>query len=164
MSVAAAGPQLLGRRTLLRLNRRFLLLGLAVWPLMPVAAVLNGAVREAVLVPALGRGAAEVLSVATALALFYAIAYVFLRRVRAPFTAAGLWALGACWAALAIVFEFVFFGVIMGVPLTELVAAYNIFAGELWPVVVVGVLVAPPLVGALVVRRRAREVRCPTTR
>jgi hypothetical protein len=146
----------------MRLNRCFLLLGLAVWPLLPAAAVANGAVREAVLVPALGRGAAEVLSVATALALFYAIAYAFLRRVRAPFTAADLWALGACWAALAIVFEIVFFGVLMGVPMAELIAAYNIFAGELWPVVVVGVLVAPPLVGALVVRRRAKEVRCPT--
>jgi len=50
--------------------------------------------------------------------------------------------------ALTIVFELVFFGVFLGVPILELLAAYNIFAGELWIVVVVGVLLTPRLVQA----------------
>jgi hypothetical protein len=50
--------------------------------------------------------------------------------------------------ALTIVFELVFFGVFLGVPIPELLAAYNSFAGELWIVVVVGVLLAPRLVQA----------------
>jgi hypothetical protein len=49
---------------------------------------------------------------------------------------------------LTIAFELVFFGVFLGVPVSELLAAYNVFAGELWLVIVVGVLLAPPLVGA----------------
>ena len=49
---------------------------------------------------------------------------------------------------LTIVFELVFFGVFLGMPIPELLAAYNIFAGELWIVVVVGVLLAPRLVQA----------------
>ncbi len=139
------------------LNRRFLLLGLAVWPLLPIAAIVNGAVREGALVPAFGRGVAEVLSVVTALALFYVITYAFLRRARTPYRTADLWALGVCWAVLAVIFEVVFFGLFMGVPMDELIAAYNIFAGELWPVVVAGVLVAPPLVGALARRPQRRQ-------
>ena len=141
----------------MRLNRRFLLLGLAVWPLMPVAAVVNGAVREAALAPALGRGAAEVLSVVILLAVIHAIAFVFLRRVRTPYAAADLWALGACWAILTIVFEVVLFGVLLGVPARELLAAYNVFAGELWTFIVLGVLLAPPLAGALVRRAHRGE-------
>jgi hypothetical protein len=147
----------------MRLNRRFLLVGLAVWPLLPIAAVVNGAVREGLIAPALGQPAAEAIGVVTALALFYAITFVFLRRTQTPHGTADLWALGICWAILAVIFEFVFFGVIMGVPMDELIAAYNIFAGELWPVVVAGVLVAPPLVGAFVRRpQHQEEVRCPT--
>ena len=48
------------------------------------------------------------------------------------------------WMVLTIAFELVFFGVFLGVPISELLAAYNVFAGELWLVVVVGVLLAPP--------------------
>ena len=53
-------------------------------------------------------------------------------------------------------FELVFFGVFLGVPSSELLAAYNIFAGELWIVVVVGVLLAPRLVkvGLRLIRQR----------
>ena len=140
----------------MRSNRRFLLLGLAVWLLFPVVAVANGAVREAVVAPALGRGAAEALSVVILLAALHATAFVFLRRVRTPYAAADLWALGACWAILTIAFEVVLFGLVLGVPMRELLAAYNVFAGEPWPFVVLGVLLAPPLAGALV-RRSRRE-------
>ena len=149
----------------MRLNRRFLLPGLAIWLLFPVAAIVNGMAREAVLAPMFGRRAAEVLSVVILLAVIYAIAFVFLRRVREPYAAAELWALGACWVILTIAFEVMLFGVVLGVPTRELIAAYNVFAGELWSFVVLGVLLAPPLTGALARRSRGggkRESPCPT--
>jgi hypothetical protein len=86
--------------------------------------------------------------VAVLLIVIYGITAVFLARTGARRRSADLWALGFLWMVLTIAFELVFFGVFMGVPIPELLAAYNIFAGELWIVVVVGVLLAPSLVQA----------------
>jgi hypothetical protein len=81
------------------------------------------------------------------LIFIYGITAVFLARA-GPSRPADLWARGFLWMALTIVSELVFFGVFLGVPIPELLAAYNIVAGELWIVRVVGVLLAPRLVQA----------------
>jgi hypothetical protein len=129
-----------------------LLRALAVWLVLPVIAVLNGALREAALVLILGRAAAEVASVAILLAAVYAVVFLFLVR-QPPLDRVVLWTIGVCWGVLTVAFEVVFFGLAMGVPLEELLAAYNIAEGELWPLVVLGVVLAPPAVGALIRRR-----------
>jgi len=127
---------------------RFLRKGALAWLLMPVAAIANGALRDLWLAPLLGEHAAEILSVLLLLVSIYVITALFLRRAGHRHVSADLWALGILWMVLTIVFELVFFGVFLGVPIPELLAAYDIFAGELWLVVVAGVLLAPPLVGA----------------
>ena len=127
---------------------RFLLKGAMVWVLMPVAAIANGALRDLLIAPLLGATAAEILAVLILLIFIYGIATVFLGRVGLRRRPADLWALGFLWMVLTIAFELIFFGVFLGVPSRELLAAYNIFAGELWTVVVVGVLLAPRLVHA----------------
>jgi hypothetical protein len=129
-------------------RRRFLLKGTLVWLLMPIAAMANGALRDLLLAPLLGELAAEILAVLVLLILIYGITAVFLARTGPRRRSADLWALGFLWMALTIAFELVFFGVFLGVPISELLAAYDILAGELWVVVVAGVLLAPPLVGA----------------
>jgi hypothetical protein len=96
----------------------------------------------------LGELAAEILAVLVLLILIYGITAVFLARTGPRRRSADLWALGFLWMALTIAFELFFFGVFLGVPISELLAAYDILAGELWVVVVGGVLLAPPLVGA----------------
>jgi hypothetical protein len=127
---------------------RFLRKGALVWLLMPIAAIANGALRDLLLAPLLGERAAEILSVLVLLVFIYVITAVFLGRAGHRRQSAVLWGLGVLWMALTIAFEFIFFGVFLGVPISELLGAYDIFAGELWIVVVVGVLLAPPLVGA----------------
>jgi hypothetical protein len=129
-------------------RRRFLLKGTLVWLLMPIAAMANGALRDLLLAPLLGELAAEILAVLVLLILIYGITAVFLARTGPRRRSADLWALGFLWMVLTIAFELVFFGVFLGVPISELLAAYDILAGELWVVVVAGVLLAPPLVGA----------------
>ena len=126
----------------------FILKGALVWLLMPIAAIANGALRDLLLAPLLGEHAAEILAVLVLLIVIYVVTAVFLKRAGHTRGSADLWALGVLWMVLTIAFEFVFFGAFLGVPISELLAAYNIFAGELWIVVVAGVLLAPPLVGA----------------
>jgi hypothetical protein len=134
----------------------FLFKGALVWLLMPIAAIVNGALRDLLLAPLLGERAAELLAVLLLLIFIYSITAVFLVRTGPRRRSADLWALGFLWMALTIMFEFVFFGVIMDVPTSELLAAYNIFAGELWIIVVAGVLLAPRVVqgGLRAIRQR----------
>ncbi len=127
---------------------RFLRKGALVWLLMPIAAIANGALRDVLLTPLLGEHPAEILSVLLLLIFIYVITALFLGRAGPVRRSADLWALGVLWMVLTIAFELVFFGVFLGVPVSELLAAYNVFAGEPWLVIVVGVLLAPPLVGA----------------
>jgi len=134
----------------------FLLKGALVWLLMPVAAITNGALRDLVLAPLLGERAAEILGVVVLLIVIYGVTAVFLTRAGPRRRSADLWALGFLWMVLTIAFEVVFFGVFLSVPVPQLLTAYNIFAGELWIVVVVGVLLAPRLVqvGLRLIRQR----------
>ncbi len=128
-------------------NSRFLGFGVAIWPIMPVTAMANGLFRELVLVPALGASVAGVVAVVTFFLLIYPIIFTFLRFVPASFDRTDLWTLGLVWMLLAVAFEFVVFGVVLGVPMSDLLAAYDITRGELWPVVLLGVLIGPPLLG-----------------
>jgi hypothetical protein len=135
---------------------RFLFKGAVVWLLMPVAAIANGVLRDLLLGPLLGEQAAEILAVLLLLVLIYLITAVFLKRSGLRYRLADLWALGFLWMILTIAFEFIFFGISMSVPISELLEAYNIVAGELWVVVLVGVLLAPRLahVGLRFLRQR----------
>jgi hypothetical protein len=135
---------------------RFLLKGALVWLLMPIAAIANGALRDLLLAPLVGERAAQILAVLVLLIFIYEITAVFLTRTGPRRRSADLWALGLLWMVLTIVFEIVFFGVFLGVPIPKLLAAYNIFAGELWIAVVTGVLLAPRLVqvGLRFIRQR----------
>lgn len=132
----------------------FLLTGALVWLVMPIGAIANGAVRDLLLAPLLGVRAAGIVSVLVLLAFIYAVTALFLARVNGNRRPVALWGLGLLWMGLTVTFEFVFFGLVMGVPLPELLAAYDILSGELWLVVVLGVLLAPPAVGAALRRRR----------
>jgi hypothetical protein len=150
----AGGRRRLGRGTQrargIAMTRRngFLLRGSLVWLLMPVAAIANGAFRDLLLAPLLGARAAEIVSALVLLAFIYVVTAAFLSWTGSGRRPKDLWALGLLWMVLTIAFEFAFFGLLMEVPLSRLVAAYNVFNGELWPLVVAGVLLAPPVVNA----------------
>lgn len=120
---------------------------LAVWAVILILAVANGALREAVLIPRLGTTPGLVLSGSLLSGLILAVAYLFLPWMGAH-TTSQLWSIGAGWLLLTLVFEFSF-GLGSGKNLSEILAAYTFRDGNLWPAVLVVTLVAPWLAAKL---------------
>jgi len=122
---------------------RFWMRAVLVWLGLLVLAILNGALREAWLFDALGRGPGLVASGLILSALILAVACACARWLDPP-SAAAAWRLGLGWLALTLAFEFGF-GRLQGRSWTELLAAYSFSDGNLWPVVLLVILVAPVL-------------------
>jgi|tagenome__1003787_1003787.scaffolds.fasta_scaffold20971474_5 hypothetical protein len=111
------------------------------WLAILALAILNGALREAVLVPNLGKTAGYVTSgvLLAALVLLVAISLAPWMRLASARRAMGV---GALWLVMTVVFEFGF-GIARGKPWTDIVAAYRFADGNIWPLVLVVVLFAP---------------------
>ena len=114
------------------------------WFAILLLAILNGALREALLVPAWGRTPATMTSGVLLVAAVLGVAWLLLRR-RVPSGAAHCWLVGAAWLVATLVFEFTT-GFATGKSWTEMLAAYRFAEGNLWPIVLVVVLLAPMLV------------------
>lgn len=114
---------------------------LAVWAVILLLAIINGAVREAILLPGLGAPAGLVLSGALLCAMILAAAYLTLPWIGSRHVP-HLWGIGFGWLALTIAFEFSF-GLWQGKSWSTLVEAYTFRDGNLWPVVLVVVALAP---------------------
>lgn len=127
------------------------------WSLVLVFAVLNGALREAVLVPLWGRSAALVASGLLLSALVLGVAVVLARWMGLPSRPSlATFAAGLLWLALTLAFEFGFGRGVQGRSWSELLQAYTFEGGNLWPVVLLVVLAAPSV--AAWVRGRGRSV------
>lgn len=114
---------------------------LTVWAGILILAVANGALREGVLVPRLGAPAGLVWSGLLLSALIIVVAYLSLPwfGTRRP---AHLWGIGLGWLALTVVFEFSF-GLWQGKSWSVLMEAYTFKGGNVWPVVLGVIAVAP---------------------
>ena len=119
---------------------------LAVWALILVLAILNGALREAVLLPRLGDPAAHLISGALLAACILIVSHLLVPRMGAR-SARQLVAIGACWFALTLAFEFGFGLLVQSKTWSELLSAYTFRNGNIWPVILLLTLVAPWLVG-----------------
>lgn len=121
--------------------------GVAIWTGILVLAVLNGALREAVLIPQLGTATGLVLSGAFLSALILAVAYVSLPWLgaRAPAEFAGI---GLEWLALTLLFEFAF-GLWQGKTWQVMLEAYTFKGGNTWPVVLLVTALAPYIAARL---------------
>jgi hypothetical protein len=120
---------------------------LAVWLGILILAVANGMFREAVLIPTLGKTPALILSGTLLSLVILAAAYLSLPwlAVRSP---SQLLLIGLGWLVLTLIFEFSF-GLLRGVPLTEMLAAYTFRGGNIWPVVLLVTAAAPWLAARL---------------
>jgi hypothetical protein len=58
-------------------------------------------------------------------------------------------AVGAFWLALTLVFEFGFGRFVQGKPWSDLLDAYTFARGNLWPLVLLVILLSPPVVHRL---------------
>lgn len=122
--------------------RTVVLKACALWLLLLVLAILNAAIREQLLAPWVGpRFALPLSGLSLSLLIFFATLGVV------PWLKAGNAArygmVGVMWLVMTILFEFLFGHFVSGRPWAELVDAYNILTGNLWPVVLLVITVSP---------------------
>jgi hypothetical protein len=117
---------------------------LALWLIILVLAIGNGLLREAVLVPVLGRFVGLMTS-----GLVLSLLVLLVALLAAPWygrlEAGRYWLIGAGWLVLTVAFEFGMGRLIQHKPWQELLQAYTFSGGNIWPVVLLMVLVAPRL-------------------
>ncbi len=117
---------------------------LMAWLAMLVAAVINGGLRDFTYGRHMSALAANQFSCLTGIVLLGIVIYLYQRRW--PFASAGqAWMAGLFWMALTVAFEFLFFHYVSGEPWAKLLAAYDIASGQLWPLILLWVAVAPYL-------------------
>ena len=113
-----------------------------VWFAMLIMASVNGAVREALLVPTMGAGPARAVSTLLLCAIVFLLTYVTIRWID-PRSPRDVWIIGALWVALTLGFEFLAGHFLFGNPWSELLEEYNVFRGRTWILAVVTIFVAP---------------------
>ena len=116
---------------------------------MLVAAFLNGALRELLLVRLVGEQVGHVLSVFLLSGAIFGITYLFITAQR-PLPASTLLRMGLFWLLLSLLFEFGFFHYVMHEPWSTLLADYNIFRGRLLVVVWLTTVFAPLICGKII--------------
>lgn len=131
----------------MRLTAGILLKSLLVWLAILMLAIINGVLREIVLVPWLGSAAGLALSGVLLSVLIVVISYAVLpwlgvRQIR------GLLSLGLIWLGLTLVFEFAF-GLWQGKPWSVLLEAYTFKDGNLWSLVLLVTMLSPCIAARL---------------
>jgi hypothetical protein len=117
---------------------------LVIWVVMLVAASVNGAVREAVLIPGLGDLAGRVVSTLSLCLLIVVLTYTTIRWIR-PRSRREAWAVGGMWVTLTLAFEFLAGHFLFGNPWSRLLEDYNVSRGRIWILVLVTIVLAPRL-------------------
>ena len=120
----------------------------AVWFAMLVTASINGAVREAWLIPSLGDSMGRAISTVMLSALVLLLTWSTIRWI-APRSKSEAWLIGGCWVALTLAFEFIAGHYLFGKPWSELTQDYDLSSGRIWILVLVTTAVAPRLFAGL---------------
>ncbi len=125
-----------------------LLKALVLWIAILVLAIMNGALREKALIPAMGTFGALIasgiaLSVCIGLVAFFATPWYG----RLP--ASQYWLIGLFWLVLTVLFEFSFGRFVQNKDWTELLHAYTFKGGNIWPAVLAVTLLSPWLTARL---------------
>ncbi len=114
----------------------------ALWMAILVLAILNGILRENMLIPALGGFAALIASGA-----ILSLCILLVALAAAPWygpLALRQWVLiGLFWLLLTVAFEFSFGRLVQHKTWAELFDAYSFRGGNIWPVVLVATVVSP---------------------
>lgn len=121
--------------------QRLILPASGAWLLFMLIAVASGALRETLLTPLLGEHSAHQIGTVFVCSLIGATIWRFVRHLR-PGPGQAL-VLGLGWVAVTLLFEFGVFHFLLGHPLSEMLAEYNLAAGRLWPLVLLTELLTP---------------------
>ena len=130
---------------------------LLVWIGMAVAMVVNGSARELLYAPITGNPAAQAISTVIGIAIILGISNLFVK-THPEFPHRGWVRVGVLWGCLTIVLELVVGLYVTGLTWLEILANYNLFAGRLWPLVLLAVFVAPVYWSRRIYRRRSAEL------
>lgn len=125
----------------------FTLKAFAIWLAILCCAIANGVLREAVLIPRLGRTAGLVMSGVILCALILAITFLSLPWLGVDRRSQVI-GIGLAWLAMTLVFE-VSFGLYQGKSWPDIREAYTFKDGNVWPVVLLVTAAAPYLAARL---------------
>lgn len=131
------------------MKQELLLWTIGLWGLLVVFAILNAALRQGALIPALGEEVGRAVSSITLSLVILAVAYLFLSWSDVERTTTDLWLMGLIWVALTVLFEFGFGHFVMGNSWDALLADYNVLQGRIWVLVLITSAVAPYLMERL---------------
>ena len=121
---------------------------LGLWVLLAGIAVANGVFREAVIIPRVGEYNGHVLSTALLVAAILLVSSLYFRNTTRSYTRQELVVVGVLWVALTVGFEFLV-GYLEGASVEATLAQYDVFAGQVWIIVPLTLLVAPVLFGSV---------------
>lgn len=121
---------------------------LVAWLALLLCAILNGALRQALLIPHIGERAGHIASTLLLSAIILGAAWVLLPWIRVS-TVRDAWVVGALWLVLTVAFEFLGGHYLFGDPWENLLAAYNVAQGQIWVLVLITTLLAPVVAHAL---------------
>lgn len=119
---------------------------LLIWCLMVVAAIINGAIREKLLVTLVGEKVALPLSGITLSALMFLIAYLFVPLL-GKLDSQAHFAIGGLWLGLTLAFEYLFGHFIQGESWSEINKVFHVHRGNLFALVLITCTFSPYLVG-----------------
>jgi hypothetical protein len=130
---------------------------MGLWVVFAIVGVSNGIFREGVLDGVFAERAATVLSTVILIAAILLLSWLYFARTSWKYTRADLLLIGLLWTILIVLFEFLALFA-AGVPTGEMLAPYDVLAGEVWAFVPLTLLVAPLLFGhVLSSKRRANS-------
>ena len=111
---------------------------------MLVVASVNGAIREALLIPAIGVIPGRAISTVALCVLVLLLTWLTIRWI-GPRSNGDAWIVGGLWVALTLAFEFLAGHFLFGDPWSQLLEEYDVFRGRIWILVLVTIAIAPRL-------------------
>jgi hypothetical protein len=109
---------------------------------MLVVASVNGAMREAWLIPAIGDVGGRAVSTLSLCVLIVLVTYLTIRWIH-PRSVREAWLIGGVWVASTLAFEFLGGHFLFGTPWHELLEDYDVPRGRIWVLVLFITLCAP---------------------
>jgi hypothetical protein len=115
---------------------------IVVWLVMLIVASVNGAIRQALLIPALGDDAGRAVSTLILAALIALLTWITIGWIH-PRSNGDAWMIGAMWVALTLAFEFLAGHYLFGTTWPVLLEDYDVMRGRIWILVLIVTAVAP---------------------
>jgi hypothetical protein len=135
--------------------KKFYLHGIYAWIVFGFLTILLAIFREGFFIPITGLDGTIARLILIPIPIFYTflITYFFLKRESEIYIQRDIKIIGVLWLTWTIIFEFTFGSIVMGYSLEYLIADYNIFAGRVWCLFLISLLLAPFIVNKYFLKR-----------